>query len=304
MQDDLYKILGVSENASQEDIKKAYRDLAKKYHPDKYPNNPEYEEKFKKISEAYSVLSDKEKRAKYDQMRRFGGFGPSGAGGYRQQRDYGFGGFDYEDLGSMFGSRSRSGSRSFGDIFEDLFGGRTGGFTGRSAAKGQDVTAELSVPFDVAIKGGKQTFSIDSRRLTVNVPAGSEDGKKIRLRGQGYPGPGGGPAGDLILTIRVAPHPLFKRKGNDLYTKARINVVQAMLGTKVQVQTYDRGKVMLKIPEGTQQGKLLKLKGMGPTINGIRGDLYVTIELDIPKNLSSKAKEKLKEFAKQANIEI
>lgn len=304
MQDDLYKILGVSENASQEDIKKAYRELAKKYHPDKYPNNQEYEEKFKKISEAYSVLSNKEKRAKYDQMRRFGGFGQSGAGGYGQQRGYDYGGFDFDDLGSIFGGRSRSGSRSFGDIFEDLFGGGTGGFTGRSSAKGQDVTAELTVPFDVAIQGGKQTFTVDSRRLSVNIPAGSNDGKKIRLRGQGYPGSGGGPAGDLILTIRVAPHPVFQRKGNDLYTTAKINVVQAMLGAKVQVQTYDRGNVMLKVPEGTQHGKLLKLKDMGPNINGQRGDLFVTIELEIPRSLNNKAKEKLKEFAKQANIEI
>lgn len=289
---DLYKILGVSENASQDEIKKAYRELAKKHHPDRNPNDKENENRFKEISDAYSVLRDPDKRKKYDQMRKYGaGFGGQGAGQYQTH------GFDFEDLGSMFGGSQRGGG--FGSIFDQFFGG----FSGKqSAVKGQDVSAEITVPFDVALKGGKQFFSYDSKRLSVTIPSGTEDGKKIRLRGQGQPGLRNGPAGDLILTIRVAPHPHFTRKGRDLYTTKSINIVQATLGSKVRVMTYDKGAVDLKIPEGTQSGKRFKLKELGPEINGRRGDLYVHVNIQVPRNLNSNAKTKLKEFAKAAHL--
>ncbi|MDZ7725801.1 MAG: J domain-containing protein [candidate division KSB1 bacterium] len=164
------------------------------------------------------------------------------------------------------------------------------------------MTAEVTVPFDVALKGGKQSFSYNNKRLSVNIPAGTEDGKKIRLRGQGQQGMANGPAGDLILTIRVAPHSHFRREGRNLYTSKSINMVQAALGGKVRVMTYDKGAVDLKIPEGTQPGKRFKLKELGPEINGRRGDLYVDIHIDVPRNLSAKARAKLEEFAKAANL--
>ena len=291
---DLYKILGVSEHASRDDIKKAYRELAKKHHPDRNPNDKVNENRFKEISEAYSILSDPEKRAKYDRMRKYGAFDGQGGAHYQTQ------GFNFEDLGSMFGGGSGRGS-GFSSIFDQFFGGFSGQRQ-KTAVKGQDVTAEMTVPFDVALKGGKQFFSYNNKRLSVSIPSGTEDGKKIRLRGQGQPGMGNGPAGDLILTVRVAPHPHFKRKGRDLYTTKSVNIVQAALGSKVRVLTYDKGAVNLKIPEGTQPGKRFKLKDLGPEINGKRGDLYIEIHIAVPQKLNSKAKAKLKEFAREADL--
>ena len=289
-----YDILGVSENASDQEIKRAYRDLAKKYHPDKHKGDKRAENRFKEISEAYAVLSNAEKRKQYDNMRRFGG-------------NFDFSGqpnIDVEDLGSFFkGSfkgRRTAGFGGFGDIFSEFFGGRTG--YSPQPQKGQDVAAELTVPFDVAINGGKQIITINGQRLSVKIPAGTEDGKKIRLRGQGKPGVAGGAAGDLIVTIHVAPHPLFTRKGADIYSTVPINMVQAALGSKVRIQTYDKGMVDLKIPAGTQHGKLFKLKGMGINANGRQGDHYVEVQVTIPKNLSGKAKEALKKFADLAGI--
>lgn len=295
---DFYSILGVKDTASIQEIKNAYRELAKKYHPDRHKGDKQAEERFKQISEAYAVLSDQKKRAQYDQMRRYGAAG-NFSGNFQN--------FNFEDLGSFFkggfkGQRS-SGFGGFGDIFSQFFGGSDGQGFSQQRQKGQDLSAELTVPFDLAVKGGKQVFQIGSKKMAVNIPAGSEDGKKIRLRGQGEPGYAGGQSGDLILTVHVAPHPHFRRTGNDLYSTVTINVVQAILGSKVRVLTYDKGAVELKIPAGTSHGRLLKLKGFGINVNGYSGDHFVEINVDIPKNLSAKAKRLLDDFAKEAKFD-
>ncbi|MBN1466444.1 J domain-containing protein [candidate division KSB1 bacterium] len=289
---DFYKILGVNENASASDIKKAYRELAKKYHPDVHKGDSQAENRFKEISEAYAVLSDAKKRAQYDQMRRFGGNTSSH-----------FQNVNFEDLRDLFGGgfkRQRGAGGGFGSIFSDIFGSAAD-FS--QPQKGRDIDAELTISFDVAISGGKQMITVNGRRLSVSIPEGFDDGKKIRLRGQGQPGLAGGAAGDLIITIHVAPHPIFSRKGADIYSTVPVNIVQASLGARVPVQTYDRGTVNLKIPAGIQHGKMLKLSGMGINLNGRRGDHYVQVELTVPKNLNAKAKKALEMFAQTAGIE-
>lgn len=292
---DFYDILGVSENATESDIKRAYRELAKKYHPDKHKGDSNAETRFKEISEAYATLNDPKKRAQYDQMRRFGGGNFSG--NYQN--------INFEDLGDLFGGgfrgRRTAGGGGFADIFGDLFGGSTA--FSKKPQKGQDMSAELTIPFDVAVRGGKQMININGQKLNVNIPAGTETGKKIRLRGQGRPGMASGESGDLIITITVAPHPQFKRQGADMYSTASINIVQAALGSKVSVYTYDKGVVNLKIPAGTQNGKIFKLRGMGVNIDGVQGDHFVEVYVVVPDHLDAKSQKALIDFAKQAGIE-
>ena len=283
-----YDILGVSENSSDSDIKRAYRGLAKKYHPDTHKGDKAAEDRFKEISEAYAVLKDPTKRKKYDNMRRFGG----GHSGNSQN-------FDFEDLGSMFhggfrGQRS-AGAGGFGDVFSDFFGGSAG--QSPRSHKGQDISAELTIPFDLAISGGKQVINVNGQRLSVHIPVGAEENKKIRLRGQGKPGIAGGAAGDLIVSLRVAPHAIFTRKGADIYGTASLNIVQAALGSKVRIQTYNKGQIDLKIAAGTQHGKFFKLKELGINDGKRQGDHFVQIEIVIPEDLSSEAKDALKKFA-------
>ena len=285
---DFYDILGVSENASDQEIKRAYRNLAKKYHPDTHKGDKAAENRFKEISEAYAVLKDADKRKKYDNMRKYGG---GFSGNYQN--------FDFEDLGPMFrggfkGQRS-AGFGGMSDIFSEFFGGSTG--QAPRAHRGQDVSAELTIPFDLAVSGGKQVINVNGQRLSVHIPVGAEENKKIRLRGQGRPGVAGGMAGDLIVTLHVAPHAIFTRKGVDIYSISPINIVQAALGSKVRVQTYNQGLVDLKIPPGTQHGKLFKLKELGINDGKDQGDHYVEVNVVIPKDLNSKAKEALKKFA-------
>ena len=306
---DYYKILGVSENATIDEIKKAYRELAKKYHPDRHKGDKKAEERFKEISEAHAVLSDPKKRQQYDQMRKFGAQFGGGSGSYD---------FNFEDLSSMFSGRGRSRSKGgfsfesfgFGDLFSQIFGGGSQtsarGFS-QTPIRGSDIMAEIMVPFDVAARGGEQVVTINrggrTQKLSVKIPPASDEGKKIRLRGQGEPGVAGGPPGDLLLTIHVAKHPIFERKGLDIYSTVGINFAQAALGSKVRVQTFDKGTVELKIPAGTQNGKLLKLKGLGLSARGKTGDHYVKIQVMVPEYLSSRAKELLKEFAKEAGMD-
>lgn len=306
---DYYKILGVSENASSAEIKKAYRELAKKYHPDAHPNDKKAEERFKEISEAHGVLGDSKKRKQYDQMRKMGVFN----GG----RDYS--NINFEDLSSMFGNaRARGHSKGgfsfdnfgFGDIFSQIFSGG-GGTAGRgfsnAPAKGRDISAEITVPFEMALNGGKQIVTLSQggklKKLSVKIPAGIDDGKKIKLKGQGEPGIYGGPAGDILLTIKTGKHPLFERKGLDIHSTISINMVQAALGSKVRVQTFNKGTVELKIPAGTQNDKLFKLKGLGADVGGKKGDHYVKVKVVIPSHLSAKAKELLKQFANEMKLE-
>ncbi|MBN1998340.1 J domain-containing protein [candidate division KSB1 bacterium] len=308
---DYYNILGVSENASADEIKKAYRELAKKYHPDKHKNDKRAEDRFKHISEAYSVLGDEKKRREYDQLRRLGAFGQTG--GFGQGGGFHSGSFNFEDLSSLFGGkRAKKGPTGgfafdgFGDLFRQFMGGQERGARYSSGAvRGRDVSAQITVPFEVALRGGKQVFAVSqNKKISVTIPAGIEDNKKIRLKGQGEPGYGGGTAGDLILTVNVQPHPVFDRSGADLKTRVSISVVQAVLGSKIKVKTFNGKDVELKIAPGTQYGKRLKLKGLGADINGRKGDMIVEILIDIPKNLDSRSKKLLMEFARQAGIKI
>ena len=306
---DYYEVLGVSKTASESELKSAYRKLAKKYHPDVNPGDKEAEAKFKEATEAYSVLSDADKRRQYDQFGH-AAFeqGGGGAGGYG-----GFGGFDGADMGDIFGDifgnmfHGQSGSQS------GSFGGQGfhsqsgfGGFGGRSTqAKGSDLHSEVSVSFEEAAFGCDRVMRLSdpsgngvTQTLKVHVPAGIEDGKNIRLKGKGNPGFNGGPAGDLFLKVNVASKPGFERKGMDIYTTANIPFTTAVFGGEAKVTTL-YGDVICKIPEGTQSGRKIRLKGKGIVSmkdSAVHGNQYVTVQIQVPQNLSPEAKEKLREF--------
>ena len=303
---DYYKVLGVPRNASAEEIRKAYRKLARQYHPDARPNDKDAEERFKQIQEAYAVLGDPEKREMYD---RYGAAfesggprtktwtwssGPEAGGGTVDLNDL----FDDLDLGDLFGGFG------FGRS-----GRRTGtAWTGRRAApvKGQDVRMEIQVPFQVAAEGGTHDLVIRrngrQERLSVKIPAGIADGGVIRLAGQGEPGVAGGPPGDLLVKVRVAPHPYFRREGNDLLVEVPVTVTEAALGAKVEVPTLSEGTVVVTVPPGTSSGTRLRLRGKGvrDPKTGVRGDQYVILKIVVPKNLSERAKSLLKELAEAA----
>lgn len=291
---DFYHILGVSESADEQEIKKAYRELAKKYHPDKHKGDKRAEERFKDIAEAYSVLSDPKKRAQYDQIRRYGG-----------EYSGNFTNFDASQFSEFFRSSRGRKSTSFGgvgDLFSEFFGGWGAGER-FSAQKGEDISAEITIPFDAAIQGGGQSVFINGKQLSIKIPPMIEEGKKIRLSGQGRSGTSGGPAGDLLLTIHVAEHPVFRRHGMDIFSNLAIDMVQAALGCKVRIQTYNRGYVELKVPAGTQPGKRFKLNGMGLFHNGQQGDHVVEITVTVPQKLGAKAKSLLQQYAKEAGLE-
>ncbi len=366
MPKDYYSVLGVSESASPEEIKKAFRTLAKKHHPDRNKGDKQAEERFKDISEAYDVLGDQQKRQQYDMMRRYGGFDPSQAGGtagggFDASR---FGNFKFEDLGGL---------GSFADIFSSIFGGEDifqRARTGRPAAsRGNDISVSIEISFNESVSGAKKTIALNKpeicpvcsgigaepgsgqttcpqcggrgmvnysqgafsvsrpcpkclgkgvlpgkpchncggsgqvrirRKIAVNIPAGIEDGGKVRLRGMGYPGSNGGPNGDLIMTVNVKKNQQFERKGNDIYTKVNISYPQAVLGVKVPVHTLTKD-VNLSIPPGTAHGTLLRLKGLGLAVDGTSGDQFVEVAIDVPKEVTPEQKELLEKLAKTMN---
>ncbi|MDH7602550.1 MAG: J domain-containing protein, partial [Armatimonadota bacterium] len=254
---DYYKILGVDRNATEKEIKAAFRRLARKYHPDVNPGDKEAEEKFKEISEAYEVLSDPEKRRKYDQFGQYWEqVSQQGTGaGAAQQPGWETFIFDFGDF-ARSGARTEEvdfGTSGFSDFFEMLFGtGRTrtgsAGRTARTSMRGRDIEAELEISFDEAFSGAKKEFTIDGRRIELTIPKGVKDGQKLRLAKQGEEGPGG--RGDLIITVRVRPHPVFERKGDDLYVEVPVDYVTAALGGEVPVPT-PAGRVTMKVPPGT-----------------------------------------------------
>ena len=354
---DYYEVLGVSKGASDDELKKAYRKVAKKYHPDLHPNDKEAEEKFKEVNEAYGVLSDSEKRSRYDQFGHAGvdpNFGAGGGGA-------GFGGFD------------------FGDIFGDIFGGGFGGFGGggrrNGPVRGRDVRQVVDITFEEAAFGTKKKLSITKQEscsacggsgakagtspvtctrcggsgqvktqvrtplgymtnigtcpecngsgriikdpcrecrgtgkvrknsvIEVDIPAGIDNGQTIQISGKGEPGERGGMTGDLLVTVRVKPHPLFVREGYNIFIDMPITFVQAALGATVKVPTLD-GAVEYDIPEGTQSETTFKLRGKGvPYIRSkARGDQYVKVRVEVPSNLSQKQKELLREFEEDKN---
>ncbi|PEN13322.1 molecular chaperone DnaJ [Longibacter salinarum] len=307
---DYYDILGVSEDASQSEIKKAYRSLARKHHPDRNPDDAAAEERFKEIQEAYSVLSDEEKRQQYDQRRKFGGFGGNGFGAGRGGADVRFEQGDFEDI---FGGRGGPGGRGggFGDIFESFFGGG-----GRSqarardpfqqqrrqqASRGHDVETTLRLSFREALQGGKRQVKLPTgETIRLKVPQGVKDGYKVRLRGRGQQGPGG--QGDLYVTFRVGDHPRFHRKGDDIHLTESVPAFDAMLGTTRQIPTPYGQKIKVTIPPGSQPGEKLRLKGQGVKTDSGQGDLYVEIDIRIPEDLTDKQKEALRAAAKDAGV--
>lgn len=284
---DYYAILGVSRDATDKQIKAAYRRLARKYHPDVNPGDKAAEEKFKEISEAYEVLSDKEKRAQYDRFGQYWQQGATQAPPGWGSSD-GFGGFTFMD-----------GAGGLDDIFEMFFGrGRAGRSDGWTAVRGRDLEYELEVSLEEAFSGATKVFNLNGRRIEVKIPKGVKNGSKIRLAGQGEPGAGGEP-GDLYLIVRLRPHPRFEVKDSDLYTEVKVPYTTAALGGEVQVQTLS-GNVSMKIPAGTSSGQTFRLAGQGmPHLRGAgRGDLYVKVSITVPKTLTPRERELLEELAR------
>ena len=363
---DYYQILGVSETATTDEIKKAFRRLAKQHHPDRNPNNPQAAERFKEISEAHDVLSDAEKRRKYDQLRRYGAYAGAAGG-----RPFGGGGgpsegsgvdFDLSDLGSFGG---------LGDLFSSIFGRRGGGAAGGAASlEEEESETTVSIPFRVAALGGKvpvtlrmpqvcptcggsggapgATFSTCpechgrgtisfgqggfavtrpcpvcrgrgkvpsqrcptcqgagdvqiEKRLIINIPPGTNDGTRLRLKGQGARG-----RGDIVVVIEVEPDHFFRREegggGLDVTGVVPINLAQAMLGTKIKVRTLDGKRVVLKVPPGTQHGQRFRIAGQGIERNGRRGDQYVEVRVEVPEHLTPEQEAAVKAFAEKAGM--
>lgn len=369
---DYYKVLGVPEGATDKDIQRAYRRLARKHHPDANPGDPQAEDRFKEVSAAYDVLGHDDKRKEYDELRRLGPMAGAGASGGFGGGAGGFGGFRVEDLG---------GFTDLGDLFGDLLGGR--GRAGRQASAavpGRDLETELELSFEQAVKGlttevrltievpcatcgasgarpgtapaacatcaGRGTvtqsqglFSMSQpcprcggrgqivtdpcadcsgpgatpkpRRVKVRIPAGVTDGQLIRLPGRGEPGRHGGPAGDLFVHVRVGSHPLVGRKGANLTVTVPVTYPEAVLGAEVKVRTLDGKQVTVRVPPGTPSGRTLRVKGHGaPRPGGGRGDLLVTVELDVPPRLTAaerkavEALAKVLEFGPRAHMEV
>ncbi|MFW2136126.1 DnaJ C-terminal domain-containing protein [Chryseobacterium sp. TY4] len=292
---DYYKILGVDKNASQDDIKKAYRKLARKLHPDLNPNDKEAEKKFKELNEANEVLSNTENRAKYDKYGENWKHGEEYEKAQQQQRSYsqnygGGGGFSGADFGE---------GEDFSDFFQSMFGGSAGGF-GRSSRgsssgkfKGQDVSAELSLTLKQASETHQQIFEINGRKVRITIPAGVYDGQQIKLKGHGNAGMNGGPNGDLFITFNIAEDAVFKRNGDDLETEVTIDLYTALLGGEVMIPTLN-SQVKLKVKSVTQPNTRVRLKGKGFPVykkEGQFGDLFVTYKVEFPKELNDKQKE-------------
>ena len=313
---DLYDVLGVEEDASQKEIKKAYRELARKHHPDRNPDDPNAEEKFKKIQKAYSVLSDEEKRQQYDAQRRFGGGG--GFGGGRGFRGQSAGGPEirFEQGGNfeeVFGGRGGG----LGDIFESFFGGRAGGGATRGQdpfrqqrgqqqrrqqTGGRDIETKLRLSFQEALEDGRKQVELPTgESIRLKIPQGVRDGTKIRLRGRGQAGPTG-QRGDLYVTFQVGDHPRFRRKGDDIHLTETVGVFEAIFGTERRIPTPYGQRVKVTIPEGTQPGEKLRLRGQGVKTEDGQGDLYVEIDVSIPSDLTDAQRETLRGAAEDAGL--
>jgi len=301
MPDDYYKTLGVARDASPEEIRKAYKKLARKYHPDVRPDDKDAAERFKQVQEAFEVLKDPEKRKQYD---RFGSAFPGAGGGARGAWTSPQGGAGPIDLGDLFGSfGGGAGGVDLGDLFGEAFA-QQAGRKGRTRARaGGDIQADVDIPFQVAASGGSHDVSLDreGRRehITVKVPPGVDTGSVIRLGGLGQPGIGGGPPGDLLVTVRVAPHPYFRREGKNLLVDLPLTVTEAALGAKVDVPTLSEGFVTLTIPPGTSSGAKLRLRGKGILDRTTRehGDQLVVAKIVVPVKPGPRAQELLRELA-------
>lgn len=276
---DYYKVMGVSRTASDDEIKKQYKKLAVKYHPDANPNNPSAEKRFKEISEAKEVLLDPENRRKYDMLgqnfRQYQGQGPMA--GYRQ-------GGPHADMNSVFTS-----------FFEEIFGGRA------NVRKGRDHVANITISLEEAYNGMRDVLQYDGKKLRIHIKPGVKHGQKLRLKGQGGPGRSGGPAGDLMLEVKIKTHGKFTRRENDLYLEQKVDLYDWMLKRKVRIPSL-KGNISITVPEGTQSGEKLKLSGLGMPLYGKPssfGNLYVTLHVKTPDKLSADEKALFEELDKK-----
>jgi molecular chaperone DnaJ len=275
---DFYKILGVSKDVSDADLKKAYRKLAKDNHPDLHPGDAAAEARFKDISEAFDVLSDKEQRREYDAIRAMGG-----------------------------GARFTSGGQGAGfeDVFSNLFGGGGfqgggfpgfGGFGGFGPQRGQDLSTTASISFIDSVNGTTVKLNPRNESVSVKVPAGIQDGQKLKVKGKGQPSPNGGPAGDLVVTIKVKPHAVFTRDGDNIRVSVPVTYAEATLGATIEVPVLGGDPVKLKVAAGTPNGRTLRVKGKGVQFGSRQGDLLATVEVMVPAHLPAKAKKLLEQF--------
>jgi molecular chaperone DnaJ len=299
---DFYKTLGVSKDVSDADLKKTYRKLARKYHPDSNQGDEKAEAKFKEISEAYSVLSDSEQRKEYDEIRAMGSGARFTAGGQS--------GGGFEDVFSRFGQQGRGQSADFEDIFamfnqgqggsfgSGRFGQTSGGFRGFGGPqRGADVTARTTLDFVTAVQGETITLQgEDGKPFKVKIPAGVSDGQKIRLRGRGRPSPDGGESGDIVVQITVRPHPVFTRDGLNLRIVVPVTFTEAALGATIEVPTLGGETVKLRVAPGTPSGRVLRVKGRGVTTAKGTGDLLAELQIAVPSHLDEEAKEALQKF--------
>ncbi len=299
---DYYKVLGVDKNASENEIKKAYRKLARKYHPDLNPGNKEAEKKFKEINEAHEVLGNPENRKKYDKYGEHWQHADEIEKQRAQQQAYGGGGFDFSGFGGFGGGGYDK--TDFSDFFQSMFGGGFSGATGGQRRnvrfKGQDIQAQLHLNLRDVYTTQKHTINVNGKKIRITIPAGVRDGQTIRIKGMGGPGINGGPNGDLYITFAIDDIPDFKRVGDDLYTKADIDLYTAVLGGETMIDTMN-GKVKLKVKPGTQCGTKVRLKGKGFPVykqEGKFGDLYVTFNVKIPVNLTPEQKKLFEQLAK------
>lgn len=303
LEKDFYQILGVKKDVTQAELKKVYRKLARKYHPDSNPGNAEAEEKFKAISEAYDVLSDEDTRKEYDQIRAMGG-------GARFSAGPGAGGFE-DMFGGLFGGHG--GARSAGS-YEDLlsmfnraggsFSGGLGGFGQRGPRRGADQRAQTSLSFMTAFRGDTIDLQAGNGRIvTVRIPAGVKDGQKIRLRGKGAASPNGGEAGDLILEVTVKLHPVFSRDGDNIVVTVPVTFAEAVNGASIEVPTPAGDTVRVKVPPFTPSGKRLRVKGRGVPHAGGAGDLLVRIDIAVPNKLTDAQRTALDAFVAASSDE-
>lgn len=281
---DFYKILGVTKGVSDADLKKAYRKLAKANHPDLHPGDQAAESRFKDISEAYDVLSDVTERREYDAVRAMGGGARFQAGGRGGQG----GGFE--------------------DVFSNFFGGGgfpSGGFGGGGFApqRGQDLTTSSSVDFIDSIHGTNIKLTVSGKPLTLKVPAGIQDGQKLKLKGKGQPSPNGGQAGDLVVTIKVRPHPVFTRDGDNVRVVVPVTFAEAVLGAIISVPVLGGEPVKLKVAPGTPNGRTLRVKGKGVQHESHQGDLLASVDILVPNRISKKAEEALRAFDNEIPVE-
>jgi molecular chaperone DnaJ len=302
---DFYKVLGVSKDISDAELKKAYRKLARQYHPDSNQGDAKAEARFKEISEAYSVLSDTEQRKEYDQIRAMGSGARFTAGGGGQ-------GGGFEDVfGGMFGGASGGGGGArgqsysyqqapggFDDILGGMFGrGGGGGFGAYGPTRGRDVTARTTIDFITAVKGDTiKLQTADGKPITVKIPAGVADQQKIKLRGKGEPSPDGGEPGDIVLTVSVRKHPVFERDGLNLRVNVPVTFVEATLGATIEVPTLGGAPVKLKVAAGTPSGRILRVKGRGVESSKGKGDLLAVVQVAVPAHLTSAQREALEAF--------